>query len=163
MKLRTRFKPVLVPIIALLLVVTLALGVSAVCDTKFVNYYGSCPNDGDIQVYDSQDNLVVEQFYTLNKGCYNGNYFISVPGGENKDCVVRPSERLHFKLGTVEMGSIEWSPSPSTQNLDLVRPLPPMEQMPKRGKTSNLFYIVSIILLVIIAIVAVWHYQKKEK
>ena len=76
-------------------------------------------NDGDVYVYDSQGNLIVKQLYSLNEGCYEGNYLMQVVGGPEQECVLNPGEQITFRINSQDVGYHVWGVDGQRVSLDL--------------------------------------------
>jgi hypothetical protein len=140
----------------LLLVIALMMIniVSAACSPEFVTYYGACDTPGDISVINSQGEVVVEQFYTIDKGCYDHKFAVSVPGG--KDCLVVEGEGIKFLVSGAIYGEAEWTGHDKIVNLDLQRP-----GFEEEVVSSGLLYLVlTILILVIIFLMVVELYRR---
>ena len=97
-------------LVLVLVVLIMSVGMaSAICDFESAKFHGSCPYDGNIRVFDEQNNLIVEQFYSLNQGCYHGMYVIQVHGGVDQECVLNPGEKVSFELNGNNVGNSLWS------------------------------------------------------
>jgi len=136
--------------------------VSALCDVDFVNYYGTCTDDGDLRIVDSEGNVLMEQLYTVNRACYNGNYHIAVPGGSGDDCQIREGNLIQFQVSGVTMGYSEWSSSSKVVELNLERP----KYKEARGEiisTTTLYFIITIMALLVVIITILEFFRKRRK
>ena len=144
-----------------LLMLFLLPSVSALCAVEFVNYHGSCGEDGDLRVVDAQGEVVAEQYYTVNRACYHGKYLIAVPGGSGTDCRVTGGDELRFQIGGVTMGSTSWSNAEKVVTLDLVRP----SFKPARGDvlSPNLLYFILTVMALVLVIVSIFAFYRRKK
>ena len=107
-------------LIALFIILVFSSFVSAdFCDLRGVLYYGYCNKEGDVAVYDEQDNLITENFYGQNSGCYNGTYLVIVNGGPSEGCVLQENEVISFYLGGKLAGATKWSSTILNRQFDL--------------------------------------------
>ncbi|MBD3259599.1 hypothetical protein GF371_03105 [Candidatus Woesearchaeota archaeon] len=150
-------------ILFLLLLVLQISAVSALCDTKFVRYYGACEYDGDIKVYDEQNNLIVTDLYGAEKGCFNNYFTVQVPGGDEEDCTVRTGETIRFELNTNELARAQWRPHPSVVNLDLGEVEKPLVPPAKKSYVVFVATLLAILIIFIIVYGAYHHYRKMHK
>jgi hypothetical protein len=146
--------------LAIVFLLVMVLQVSAICDTKFVRYYGGCEYDGDIKVYDSQNTLVVTDLYGANSGCFNNYFTIQVPGGDEEDCVVKTGETIRFELNTNELARAEWEAHPSVVNLNLGDVEVPLISPERKGYVLFAITLLAIIIIFIILYGAYHHYKK---
>ena len=102
-----------------IMITLLASSVTAICNFESIQYYGACPYDGDVYVYDSQGNLIVKQLYSLNEGCYEGNYLMQVVGGPEQECVLNPGEQITFRINSQDVGYHVWGVDGQRLDLDL--------------------------------------------
>jgi len=79
------------------------------CDLRGVKYYGYCNKAGDIVVVDEQNNIIAENLYGENSGCYNGVYTLVVSGGPSPGCILQENEVITFYLGGTLAGATKWS------------------------------------------------------
>jgi hypothetical protein len=151
-------KKIITIIIMVLLMINLA---SALCDFQFVTYYGKCETMGDIRVYDDAGNLLVEQLFTTNKGCYNESYAISIPGGSNKDCLIQEGDNLHFTVSKVPHGVTEWNGKNSMINYELNRFA--KKQIVGDAISPNLLYLLLVTLtFIVLGFVIIEYYRRKR-
>jgi hypothetical protein len=108
----------------LLIILTMILALSTIvsagfCEYKGVIYYGFCSKDGDVVVYDSQDNVVGESLYSLNSGCYNGLYALVLNGGSSPGCILQEGEEIVFYVSGSLAGVTKWYSSDLNKDFDL--------------------------------------------
>ena len=145
-------------LISLLMIMLFALNVSAICNFQSIQFYGACPYDGDIYVYDSQNNLIVKQLYGENTGCYEGNYLMQIPGGPEEECILNPNEKISFKINAQEIATYVWNMDSQRVALDLVNG----GVISSAGKVGFLNSNMMIILIILIALIVIVKFAKKK-
>jgi len=138
--------------IMLMLIIMLSINVSAVCNFQSIQFYGACPYDGDIYVYDSQNNLIVKQLYGENTGCYKGNYLMQIPGGPEDECVLNPNEKISFEINAQEIATYKWAMDSERVPLDLINGGVVGSQKNVGILNSNMIIILGILVILIFII-----------
>lgn len=146
--------------LGILFLLLMVIQTSAICDTKFVRYYGGCEYDGDIKVYDEQNNLIITDLYGAEQGCFNHYFTVQVPGGEEEDCAVKTGETIRFELNTNELARAQWKPYPSVVNLDLGEVEKPLVPAAKKSYVIFAATLLAIIIIFIIIYGTYHHYKK---
>ncbi len=149
-------------LISLILIMLLALNVSAICNFQSIQFYGACPHDGDIYVYDSQNNLIVKQLYGENTGCYEGNYLMQIPGGPEEECMLNPSEKISFKINAQEVATHVWNMDSQRVALDLVNGGVISGGAGRVGLVGFLNSNMLFILIILIALVVIVRLARKK-
>ena len=144
-------------LISLILIILFAINVNAMCNFQSIQFYGACPYDGDIYVYDSQNNLIVKQLYGENTGCYEGNYLMQIPGGPEEECILNSNEKISFKINVQEVATYEWNMDSQRVALDLVNG----GVVSSGAKVGLLNNNMMIILAILIALIIVVEFARK--
>ena len=142
-------------------ILLLSVPAAALCQVEFVNYRGSCPEGGDLRVIDSRGEVLIEQFYTVNKGCYQGEYHIAVPGGSGDECRIQSGDIIFFHVNGITMGSATWSGVEKIVTLDLVRP----SYHEIRGKSISptvLYFVLTVMALLVVLISILQFYRRRR-
>lgn len=152
------FVSILVVLVSLCFILITIPLVSAEC-TDFVTYYGSCEGAGDILVKDSQNNIVVEQLYSVDKGCYNNKYLVSVPGGST-DCPIKDKDMLSFSISGLKYKEVLWDVNNKYVELDLERPR--FKPVGSVISSQSIYLLLSVLAIFVVAYLIFSFYKNKR-
>ncbi len=150
-------------IVLLIIVILSIIPVSALCQVEFVTFAGSCPEGGDLRVVDEKGTVLIEQFYTVNRGCYDGKYAVAVPGGSGNECRIKGGDKILFQVNGITMGNVLWSGQSGAEKvviLDLVRPTY-AEAKGEIISPALLYFVLTVMVLLVVIISIVQFYRRR--
>jgi len=144
--------------ITLILISIFSLSFASAGCNDFVTYYGSCEGAGDIIVEDVDGNVIVEQLYTIDKGCYENKYLVSVPGGSS-GCPVSDGDSLRFKVSGKEYTSHLFDVNQKYVELNLERPK--YKQGGNVLSSGSVYLLLSVLAILVVFYFIIRFYRRR--
>jgi hypothetical protein len=109
-------KKAILLMLALFLLLPAAFAVNY-CNAVPQQYYGFCDTPGDILVYKEDRSLVATQYFSVNSGCHDGIYGITIVGGSN--CLLDKGDTIVFTVNGITVGAAVFDATPKSVRMDI--------------------------------------------